>query len=210
MERHKRQHLDIIHPSCLVLSDSQYQEIQDKRKRHTANILHPMPHTYSVTTDIHQSPHHHNAEMTYKMKTRMKRRTFRHRHPEEISHRASYRQTEERQHVFIAPPESAFSRQNLYQQIEQSIVHHDSLQEPIITPQYHFIESQRSIPYQVSNNHPDKHRRSQSSDFSLKPVNKVQPLTLLKSHHQQKPRHKKEESISLHFKSSKGSVHTLI
>ena len=159
MQRHKRQHLDIIQPSRLVLSDSQYQEIQDKRKRHTAYILHPMPHTYSVTTDIHQSPHHHDAEMTYEMKARMERRTFSHRHPEKISHRASYRQTEERQHVFIAPPESAFSRQNLYQQIEQSIVHHDSLQEPIITPQYHFIESQRSIPYQVSCHHPDKHRR---------------------------------------------------
>ncbi len=210
MERHKRQHLDIIHPSCLVLSDSQYQEIQDKRKRHTAYIQYPMFRFYFIAINIDHSSHHHDAEMTYEMKTRMERRTFSHRHPKEISHRASYRQTEERQHVFIAPPESAFSRQNLYQQIEQSIVHHDSLQEPIITSQYQFIKSQRSIPNQVSYYHPDKHCRPQSPDFTLEPINKTHSFMFIKSHYQKIPCHKEEQSITLHTKSSKGSVHSLI
>lgn len=104
MQRHKRQHLDIIHPSCLVLTNSQYQEIQDKRKRHTAYTQYPMFRFYFIAKNIDHSPHHHNAEMTYKMKTRMKRRTFSHRHQKEISYRANYRQSKEGKHISIAPP----------------------------------------------------------------------------------------------------------
>ena len=63
-------------------------------------------------TNIHNSSHHHNTEMAYEMKARMERRTISHRHPEEISHRANYRQSEERQHVFITPPNRHLAGKN--------------------------------------------------------------------------------------------------
>ena len=184
MQRHQSSQLSIPSPVGSTLAHSDNGKISYKRHRQQQQVNPKFSATNLLPIHEHHRPHDHHAEMAHIMPMSVEHRTMTLWKQKNADYRNENADSEDEPYI----PPNSYQPSN---PVEQSIIHHYRLQEPIVRSNQNLLPRQTITSHHGSYHSPQEHRWPQTLQPPLHPI--VKPLLPLEqSLHYQKASHKEK------------------